>query len=145
MSFSPQPTSKLLVYLPRVFVSFYCSWGKWHLKQTCRYICQFYGRNSAGTVVGCRFITSPCCLVSCWNLDSWSRVLCQYVSKRWKVSEMCSLSFFNKTYFQKNVSMYPVLGHLETPPGVPWDTILGTWRQLGSTQYQNLNTTYTCS
>ena len=43
-----------------------------------------------------------------------------------KFREMCrpiatgNLSFFNKTYFQKNVSMYrplPVLGHLETLPG----------------------------
>ena len=43
-------------------------------------------------------------------------------SKRWKLSEMCNLTFFNKTDFQKSVSMYPVLGHLETPHGVPWDT-----------------------
>ena len=42
-----------------------------------------------------------------------------YLSKRWKLSEMCNLTFYNKTDFQKSVSMYPVLGHLETPHGVP--------------------------
>ena len=37
--------------------------------------------------------------------------------------EMCNLKFFNKTYFQKKFSMYPVLGHLETPYQVPEDNV----------------------
>ena len=31
-----------------------------------------------------------------------------YLSKRWQFAEMCSLAFFSKTDFQKNLSMYPV-------------------------------------
>ena len=53
-----------------------------------------------------------------------------YLSRRFL--EMCNLTFFNKTFFQKSVSMYPVLGHLETPHGVPWDAKLGTWKQRRS-------------
>ena len=51
-----------------------------------------------------------------------------YLSKRWKFSEMCNLTFFSKIEFFENISMYPALGHLETPPGVPWDGKIGTWK-----------------
>ena len=47
-----------------------------------------------------------------------------YLSKDEHFQKCVTLHFLAKKELKKNVSMYRVLGHLiETPPGVPWDTI----------------------